>query len=212
MSPDFHFLPPCCIKNKLPIAFRQSIDNSFFFYTHGDVVIEEFFKAAAPFFNSAPVLVLNARIVNEQLLHYLLHCFDRGWISDLILSTHVDKRDTVQGILRPYRTHVLYTCSKEVSHDNAHMVLYNRFSALAISGPMYSTVSDMKVTTVAYSAFFYENIDIFSRSECGNPLLNILLPDVMRHRKFIKQSERQHLDPEIQLFLEHTFPPHQNQG
>ena len=210
MDVDLHFIPPCCIDNKLPRAIKQARHGILSFYTHGDVTFEKFYRAVSYLVPDSPVLVLSMPTVKATTINLLEQCFDRGWISDLILSTYDDITSIIDSRFRPYRSHIAYTHSKAIGQVDAHFALYTNQSALTISGPMFNSASQ-SVTLAAYTLFYHPDYSDFSKLDCGSNLMNVIVPDIMRHRLNHNKTDRKTLSPDILRFLDYQLPPFQNQ-
>lgn len=99
--------------------------------------------------------------------------------------------------------------SKDVSHTSSHMVLYNKDRALTLSGAMLDCV---KPSLESYTLVFYPHHVLATGNDWGNPIRNILFPDVLRHRQKVPDRQRKTLDKELRRFLDVKFPPYDNDG
>ena len=109
--------------------------------------------------------------------------------------------------LGDYTDRIIYTQSDDVSDLSSHMVLYNKDSALILSGPMFDR-KQMDVRLAAYNFVFYPSHTLSSATDWGNPIRNILFPDVLRHRKKMFANGLKRIkDKEIDRFLHLEFPP-----
>lgn len=206
MDEKLHFIQPCCVNSKLPIGIDQA-RGIFSFYTHCDVPMEKFHRAISYKVGEPHVMVLTMVNITKETLQYLEQCFERNWISDLILSTASDKTSLVSKYFLAYQSHVRYAVSEStVTHATSHMVLYNDDKALTLAGPMYNVAGTDALA--AYTVMVHNHYGLFTSKECGNPLLNILLPDVMRHRQACLPNDRSSYSVRIQKFLNYTFPPY----
>lgn len=213
---ELHFIPPCCVSSKLPKATDQSRGTLRFpdaiegargvlsFYTHSDVSMEQFYRSISYKVRPGHVLVLRMTTATEPTLRFLAFCLDRKWISDLVLTTGTDNTYFVNKHLGDDNPHVLYCHHDSVSALNSHMVLYSDANALTISGPMYNLASIDK-EFAEYTLIQHHSFLNFTRKECGNPLLNIILPDILRHRQQMAHSTRK-ISPNLLAFLQCTIP------
>lgn len=207
MDENMLFIPPCCVDKKLPQAIMQAPRNALSFYTHGDVIMESFYKSISHLVDSPHVMVLTMTIADSGVIAYILLCFERGWISNLILSTQRDCTPLLDKYLADYRNHILYACSTDVNDTSSHLVLYTDQKALSIAGPMHER--PYQEPTVAYTMLFHPRMDIHSSTLAhGNPLLNILVPDVLRHRKAYRAGLARELPNTLVRFLAFDFPPY----
>lgn len=87
MDDTLLFIPPCCVDKKLPKAVFQAPQRMLTFYTHGDVTMEKFYRAVSHLLVDAHVMVLSMPVVSFENFSFLQQCFERGWITHLILST-----------------------------------------------------------------------------------------------------------------------------
>lgn len=214
MDDTLLFIPPCCVDKKLPKAIMQAPRSSLVFYTHGDVTMEKFYRAVSYLVIDPHVMVLSMPVLQMEVAAFLQQCFEREWITDLVLSTRNSANDMVERFLAPYAEHVCYTHSKDVSDITAHLVLYTPHQALIIQGPMYGRMADCSLA--AYTAFFIPAYTLsLSSLDWGNPLRNVLLPDVLRHRQQqqkIKDNRKGHhpdlKSARLRRFLDMNFPPY----
>lgn len=186
MDDTLLFIPPCCVAKKLPQAIMQAPRRALTFYTHGDVIMESFYRAISYMIVDPHVFVLSMPIVSPETAAFLMQCFERGWITELVLSTSRDATALLHRYLSDYQDRILYACSDDVSDLSSHMVLYNGKQSLSISGPMLGQPCDTRL--VAYTMLFQPRHDADSSADYGSPLLNILLPDILRHRKAVKRN------------------------
>ena len=94
-----------------------------------------------------------------------------------------------------------------MSDLSSHLVLYNNDSALTLSGPMYEH-KQMDVRLAAYNLVLYPSHVLSTSSDWGNPIQNILFPDVLRHRKKIFAGGLKRIkDKEFDRFIHLEFPP-----
>lgn len=215
MDDTLLFIPPCCVDRKLPQAINQAPQRMLSFYTHGDVTMEKFYRAISYLLIDEMVMVLSIPISQREMTVingmgvFLQQCFERKWISHLVLSTRKDCSKIIDVYLGEYRDKILYTTSKDVSDATSHMVLYNKDRALTLSGPMYN-LPDMQLSP--YSLMFYPNYGLFDKvNDWGNPLRNILMPDVMRHRQQVNKEKREVESGALKLFLSANFPPYKQE-
>jgi len=206
MDDTLLFIPPCCVDRKLPKAVMQAPQRMLTFYTHGDVTMEKFYRAVSYLLVDPHVMVLAMPAVTPDTMSFLLQCFERKWITALVLSTARKNAEIVGKFLGDYQGRVLYTQSKDVTDTTSHMVLYNKERALTINGAMldhaYSSLE-------SYSLMFYPSHCLSSNGcDWGNPIRNILLPDVLRHRQQVRKDKRKVEHPALCRFLDCKFPPY----
>ena len=202
------FIPPCCVDKKLTQAIMQAPHRALSFFTHGDVTMEKFYRAVGYLVDDHHVMVLTMPVIAPDTAAFLLQCFDREWITDLVLSTSRDCTAIIDKYLSPHRQHILYAVATDVTDLSSHLVLYNPTKGLSISGPMYDRAYPS--ITVAYTMLFQPRHDILSfQSDYGSPLRNILIPDVLRHRKAYRSSLARNISTRLDKFLSLDFPPYQ---
>ena len=207
MDDTLLFMPPCCVDKKLPKAVNQAPYRQLTFYTHGDVTVEKFYKAVSYLMIGSHVMVLTMPSPKQETFVFLQQCFERDWISHLVLSTCRQCGTLIAKYLSDYTERIIYAQSDDVSDLSSHMVLYNNDSALTLSGPMYDR-PQMDVRLAAYNLVLYPSHVLSSSSDWGNPILNILFPDVLRHRKkMFANGVKRIKDKEIDRFIHHEFPP-----
>ena len=207
MDDTLLFIPPCCVDKKLPKAVMQAPLRVLSFYTHGDVTMEKFYRAVSHLLIDAHVLVLNMPVVASDTAVFLGQCFDRGWVTDLILSSTRDCSALIKKYLSEYQDHILYECSNDVSVVSSHMVMYNADRALQISGPMYDHPHNAGLS--AYTLVFYPNYRLSSSDmDWSNVLRNVLFPDVLRHRQHVLKEEKKMKSRELDKFINMIFPPY----
>ena len=207
MDDTLLFIPPCCVDKKLPKAIGQAPHRQLTFYTHGDVTVEKFYKAVSHLLMDAHVMVLTIPSPREESFALLRQCFERGWMTRLVLSTYRSCDTLMAKYLGDYADRIIYTQSDDVSDLSSHMVLYNKDRALTLSGPMYDR-PQTDVRLAAYTLVFYPSLLLNSTADWGNALRNILFPDVLRHRKkMFAGGIKRITDKEIDRFIHLEFPP-----
>lgn len=177
---------PCCV-HKLVRALHEAPHRVLTFHTYGDVVFEKFYHALACLMADTHVLVLTMERLDIPTANYLRHCFDRCWITDLVLTTRQDNEALVRSTLENYLTHVSYTHSPSISPTSGQMVLYTspaaespaQMQALILSGNIPYKVNG-ELTT--YTLQFQPSVPALVTGDCGDWLANALLPLTMLHR------------------------------
>ncbi len=206
MDDTLLFIPPCCVDKKLPKAILQAPSRVLNFYTHGDVTMEKFYRAVSFLVVDPHVLVLAMPNLKSDTVAFLRQCFERDWITHLVLSSCGDCENLLERYLVDYRNRLLYVCTDDVSDMTSHMVLYNNKQALVINGPMFDR-SYKELT--AYTLTFYPRYVAFSdQNEWGHPLRNILFPDVLRHRQRVLKEKVKVASATLDHFLHMEFPPY----
>lgn len=206
MDDTLLFIPPCCVDRKLPKAVMQAPQRMLTFYTHGDVTMEKFYRAVSYMLVEPHVMVLAMPAVTTDTCAFLMQCFERKWITALVLSTARKNAEIVDKYLGEYRDKWLYAQSKDVSDTTAHMVLYNKDRALTLNGAM---LDRPYASLESYTLMFYPNHCLTSQTlDWGNPLRNILLPDVLRHRQQVRKDKRTIENGHLLRFLDCRFPPY----
>lgn len=207
MDDTLLFIPPCCVDNKLPKAVNQAPHRQLTFYTHGDVTVENFYKAVSHLVIDSHVMVLTMPSPKQETFMFLEQCFERGWITHLVLSTYRSCDSLIAKHLGDYADRIIFAQSDDVSDLSSHMVLYNKDRALTLSGPMYDRPQiDMRL--VAYTIVFHPSHLLNSTADWGNSLRNILFPDVLRQRqKIFAGGVKRITDREIDRFIHLEFPP-----
>ena len=207
MDDTLLFMPPCCVDKKLPKAVNQAPHRQLTFYTHGDVTVEKFYKAVSHLVIDSHVMVLTMPSPKQETFALLQQCFERGWITHLVLSTYRSCDSLIAKHLGDYADRIIFAQSDDVGDLSSHMVLYNKERALTLSGPMFDR-PQMDVRLAAYNLVLYPSHVLSSSSDWGNPILNILFPDVLRHRKKMFANGLKRIkDKEIDRFIHHEFPP-----
>lgn len=210
MEDTLLFIPPCCVDKKLPIALMHAPHRALTFYTHGDVTMEKFYRAVSYLVEDAHTMVLTMPIISAETAVFLQQCFERGWITQLALSTNNNATQVVERYLSAYRDRILYAQSNDVSSLSSHMVLYTAERALVLCGPMYEHLSRERL--VSYSMVFYPMFSIVnSQHDWGNPLRNVIFPDVLRHRKKMNKVDREKLRGTLNHLIHLEFPPYDNE-
>lgn len=207
MDDTLLFIPPCCVDKKLPQAVTQAPQRMLVFYTHGDVTMEKFYRAISYLVIDAHVMALSMPNVNSDSFVFLQQCFERRWITHLILTTANDCSKMVDKYLSDYKEKVLYTQSKDVTDVASHMVLYNYERAVVLTGLM--TDRPYTANLVSYTLTFYPNFSLFStKSDWSHPIRNVLFPDILRHRQQTHASLNKVQSPTLDHFLHFEFPPY----
>lgn len=206
MDDTLLFIPPCCVDKKLPKAVTQAPQRMLTFYTHGDVTMEKFYRAVSYLLVDPHVMVLTMPAMSTDTCVFLQQCFERKWITALVLSTARKCDEIVNKYLAEYADRILYTHSKDVSDTTSHMVLYNKDRALTLSGVLFDRPCP---ALECYVLMFYPNYNLASQTlDWGNPLRNILIPDVLRHRQQVRKDKRKVTNTDLRLFLDCQFPPY----
>lgn len=207
MDDTLLFIPPCCVDKKLPQAVTQAPQRMLVFYTHGDVTMEKFYRAISFLVIDAHVMALSMPTANSDSFVLLQQCFERRWITHLILTTANDCSKMVAKYLSDYKDKVLYTQSKDVTDVSSHMVLYNYERAVVLTGLM--TDRPYTANLVSYTMTFYPNFSLFStKSDWSHPIRNALFPDILRHRQQTHASLNKVQSPTLDHFLHFEFPPY----
>ena len=207
MDDTLLFIPPCCVDKKLPQAVTQAPQRMLVFYTHGDVTMEKFYRAISFLVIDAHVMALSMPNANTDSFVFLQQCFERRWITHLILTTGNDCSKMVDKYLSDYKDKVLYTQSKDVTDVASHMVLYNYERAVVLTGLM--TDRPYTANLVSYTLTFYPNFSLFStKSDWSHPIRNVLFPDILRHRQQTHASLNKVQSPTLDHFLHFEFPPY----
>lgn len=207
MDDTLLFIPPCCVDNKLPKAVNQAPHRQLTFYTHGDVTVEKFYKAVSHLVIDSHVMVLTMPLPKQETFMFLEQCFERGWITHLVLSTYRSCDSLIAKHLGDYADRIIYAQSDDVSDLSSHMVLYNKDRALTLSGPMFDR-PQIDVRLAAYTIVFHPSYLLNSTADWGNSLRNILFPDVLRQRKkMFAGGVKLIKDKEIDRFIHLEFPP-----
>ena len=207
MDDTLLFIPPCCVDKKLPKAVNQAPHRQLTFYTHGDVTAEKFYKAVSYLMIGSHVMVLTMPSPRQETFVFLQQCFEREWITHLVLSTCRSCDTLIAKYLSDYADRIIYAQSNDVSDLSSHMVLYNKDRALTLSGPMYDR-SQTDVRLAAYTLVLHLSHTLNTTADWGNPIRNILFPDVLRLRqKIFANGVKRIKDKEIDRFLHHEFPP-----
>lgn len=207
MDDTLLFIPPCCVGKKLPKAVNQAPHRQLTFYTHGDVTAEKFYKAVSHLVIDSHVMVLTMPSPNQETFIFLEQCFEREWITHLVLSTCRPCDTLIAKYLSDYADRIIYAQSDDVSNLTSHMVLYNKDRALTLSGPLFNR-PQMDVRLAAYTIVFYPSHLLNSTADWGNPIRNILFPDVLRQRKkMFANGVKRIKDKEIDRFIHLEFPP-----
>ncbi len=208
MDDTLLFIPPCCVDRKLPKAVMEAPGRSLTFYTHGDVTMEKFYRAVSYLVADTPVMVVSMAVASMDTLTFLNQCFEREWITHLVLSTRLNCRELIQRFLPRYPDKILYACAKDVSEVSSHMVLYSDKQILSLEGPMLERADNMHLTCYHLS-FTPSRINAYNANDWGNPLRNVLLPDVLRHRASTRSSRNRNRDAVLYNFLDCKFVPSQ---
>ena len=207
MDDTLLFIPPCCVDTKLPKAVNQAPHRQLTFYTHGDVTVEKFYKAVSHLVIDSHVMVLTMPEPKQETFVFLQQCFEREWITHLVLSTYRSCDTLMAKYLSDYADRIIYAQSDDVSALSSHMVLYNKDRALTLSGPMYDR-RQMDVRLASYTLVLHVSYVLSSATDWGNPIRNILFPDVLRLRqKMFARGLKRIKDKEIDRFLHLEFPP-----
>lgn len=207
MDDTLLFIPPCCVDNKLPKAVNQAPHRQLTFYTHGDVTVEKFYKAVSHLVIDSHVMVLTMPLPKQETFMFLEQCFERGWITHLVLSIYRSCDSLIAKHLGDYADRIIYAQSDDVSDLSSHMVLYNKDRALTLSGPMFDR-PQIDVRLAAYTIVFHPSHLLNSTADWGNSLRNILFPDVLRQRKkMFAGGVKLIKDKEIDRFIHLEFPP-----
>ena len=141
---DTLFIPPCCVDKKLPKAVMQAPRRALSFFTHGDVLVDKFFHAIGYMVDTTPnrttknhfcVMVLAMTVSRTSatgyIINYLQICFERGWITHLVLSTDKSVEDFQQDILT--WLHIV----EDRYHVKPILYTYYKFKEKYLSTPVF---------------------------------------------------------------------------
>ena len=211
MDDTLLFIPPCCADKKLPKAVMQAPHYSLAFYTHGDVTMEKFYRAISYMVVDRHVLVIAMPTVSNETAAFLQQCFERKWITDLVISSATIRLDlAVERYLSDYRDHVMYITDKKVTEHSSHMTLYSGTQALMLTGPMLACAS-LNTRLMAYHLQFSPSFSLYSdANDWGNPLRNTLLPDVLRMRAAYFKDINRIPSENLRNFLLMNFIPNKD--
>lgn len=208
MDENLLFIPSCCVDKKLPTALFQAPRNFLCFYTHGDVMMEKFYRSVSHLVVNPHIMVLSMPFVANDTLAFIAQCFERKWITDLVLSTQRDYTNIVSKYLGDYSYHVSYVFDNNVSDLSSHLVLYNSEQSLIINGPMYDRPCYDK-NLVAYTMMFFPSYCLHSHNlDWGNSLRNVLFVESLSHRKkYMPVRNDKVISSALQHFIHMEFPP-----
>ena len=204
----YYLLQPCCIDKYLPKSIMLAPRRALTFFTNGDVTMEKFYRAISYLIADPHVMVLTMPNMTHETAAFLSQCFDRKWITDLVLSTNRNVQDLLDKYLPSHKQHILYTADKQVTDTSSHLVLYSDHQSLSITGPMFDTM--LKPHQMFYTMLYQPRYDMHSDKPCTSPLLNAILPDNMRHRKVKGILTDQTLSARLANFLRNTLPPYED--
>ncbi len=206
MDDTLLFMPPCCVDKKLPKAVMQAPYRSLTFYTHGDVTMEKMYRAVSHLVVDRHVMVLAMPTVSNETAAFLQQCFERKWITDLVISSATIRMDLViERYLSEYQQHILFVTDKKVTVQASHMTLYSDRQALMITGPMLACASNT-TRLMAYHAQFSSSFALYSdNNDWGNPIRNTVLPDVLRMRSVYFKSINKIPSERLRNFLLMNF-------
>lgn len=206
MDDTLLFIPPCCVDKKLPRAVMQAPHRALTFYTHGDVTMEQLYRAVSYLLDDRHVMVLTMPVVTSETAYFLSQCFERKWISHLILSSRTDSEQLIGRYLPEYRSRILFARGGNVTELSSHLVLYTPERAVVINGPMYE--QPQRLSLVSYSMVYYPILSLStSEQDWGNSLRNVLFPDVLRHRNALGSAVKDLPPGVFDRFVHLEFPP-----
>lgn len=219
MDDTLLFIPPCCVDRKLPQAVMQAPRRALSFYTHGDVLVDKFFHAIGYLADTTPhrvttnhfcmmvlAMTVSRTSATGYITHYLQTCFERRWITHLVLSTDKNVEDWMNVHLQEYKDRILYVHHKDVTAQTSHMVLCNEEKAFTLAGPMLDTPTSR---LSHYAMVLYPDYSACDNcSDWTNPLKNVCFPDVLRHRQKVAKDKREVKDVILNRFLNADFPPY----
>lgn len=213
MDDTLLMIPPCCVNKKLPQAISQAPRRTLTFYTQGDVTMEKFYRAIARMLDTGKahkdklsVMVLSMGVMASDTFVFLQQCFEREWITHLVLTTARKADEMIDKYLFEFKDRILYACSKDVTEASNHMVLYNNDTALTLHGAMLDRIA---AHPCAYSVVFYpDHANWDNRNDWGNPLKIICFFDVLRVRQQVIKTKATVKDVYLKRFINLNFPPY----
>ena len=208
MDDTLLFIPPCCVDKKLPRAVMQAPGRFLTFYTHGDVTMEKFYRAVSYMVVDPHVMVLSMPTVENETLVFLSQCFERGWITHLVLTSNNDATALVKKYLAEYADRILYTASNDATYVASHMVLYNKEQALTLSGPMYARFVSNELSSYTLHYMPRHMFTTSNKVDWGNTLRNLMFPDALRHRQAVHLAKRKMKPGVLNRFIHLDFPPY----
>lgn len=132
-------------------------------------------------------MFLSIPSLSPSVANLLLQCFEREWITDLILSTYRNDTEMVKCTLKNHLDHVSYA-HDNVDYYSSQMVLYTspaldieRRQMLCLTGPLFAKIKE-KGALCAYTLTFHVQMPVNTPAENSDPLSNAVLPFAMVHR------------------------------
>ncbi len=179
---------PCCVNKQLPKAIIEAPHRVLMFHTNGDVSLEKFYRAIASAIADPAVMVLTLPTVDIHTMRLLVQCFDRDWITDLVLTTSADITKFVESELRDYLPHVSYCHTVAVSFDTSMLSLFSQRQALFLHGSLPLAPSK-KAGLSTYTLIFQPSIPLRYTGENGDHLHNALEPIITLHRQHLRTDK-----------------------
>lgn len=208
MDDTLLFIPPCCVDKKLPKAVMQAPGRHLTFYTHGDVTMEKFYRAVSFLLTDPHVMVLSMPVAASDTMAFLRQCFERKWITHLVLTSANDARVQVDKYLGEFKSLVLYVQSDDATETASHMVLYNRQQAITLCGPMYARFTTSALTAYTMHYMPRHPATTSHAEDWGNVLRNVLFPDALRHRQTLIRAKVRLKPGMLDKFVHLEFPPY----
>lgn len=140
-----NIVEPCCAHKQLPRLLVNSKDRPAFFATYGDVTFRKFYNSLAQFVPSPCVMFLTIHEPDINIYRLLHQCFERKWITHLILTTNKDCTEALRRELAPYTNNISHTASPLISYHSESMLLASvlcdssqgKSASLYLQGPMF---------------------------------------------------------------------------
>lgn len=211
MDDTLLFIPPCCVDKKLPKAVMQAPYRSLMFYTHGDVTMEKMYRAVSYLVVDKHVMVLSMQVVTSETMVFIQQCFERKWITDLVISSCSRLDILLERHLNEYKDHILYATDKKATQYSSHMTIYSNNQALIITGPMLACTSPT-TRLMSYHLQFSPSFALYSdNNDWGNPIRNTVLPDVLRMRSIYFKDINRIPSEKLRNFLLMNFTPNKDE-
>lgn len=185
-------IEPCCAPKQLPSALKASPTGAVVYHTNGDVTFEKLYHSIAYLIESPAVMVLTLPFIDVPTLRYLDHCFNRGWITDLILTTQQPSLDLVRKVLSEHQSHVSYISYERISPASSSLTLFSDTQSLIVNGEIPLTSQNTLIP----------NILIYYASSSLDMIRGIIAPVLSLHRISIKRDKSpRSLSPRLQEVL-----------
>ena len=128
-----YLLEPCCIEKQAPYALSEAKGRAMM-WTNGDVTVSHWFKALSYMAGPTHRLTLVVKEPDVQLMRWIRTWMQRGWTTEVRLTTATDASELVAAELEGLTDKV--TIARDDTIQSELMAMEGSEATIIIAGPM----------------------------------------------------------------------------